>query len=285
LFTNKRTAFRKRFFIITKAGSRTKKIYSTEVSEMSIHLVQDSAVQNKRTGNEAASQADHAAFRLGGYAAIGGAVTMIIGAAILMASGVDLDLALATDDMADYLVAAGEAQSLVVANLVIWIVGVLIFGVAGTAMTAVCTRRRTVAQVARYCYWAAVPLVVAAYVAWLALVVQIAPDNSQTAVLIAEVIGWFASRADWVATILIISVGPALISLAGRGDWVPKWLVGWGIVALFPGLLTAVAMLTGGNGLTSYGLLILPVGLSWTIAAGIVLLRRERLLNSTVEHI
>lgn len=247
---------------------------------MSIQLVQDDAVQNKGMENEVISQVDRAAFRLGGYAAISGAVTMIIGAAILMASGVDLDLALANDDMAGYLVAAGEAQSLVVANLVIWIVGVLIFGVAGTAMTAVCTRRRTAAQIARYCYWAGVPLVVAAYVAWLAIVVQIAPDSSQTAVLIAEVIGWFASRADWVATILILSVGPALISLAGRGDWVPKWLVGWGGVALFTGLLTAVAMLTGGKGLTTYGLLILPAGLSWTITAGIVLLRRGRLLNS-----
>jgi hypothetical protein len=178
--------------------------------------------------------------------------------------------------MADYLSAAGDVQSLLVANLTIWIVGVFIFGVAGTAMTSIRVRRRMAARVARYCYWAGVPLVVAAYVAWLALVVQIAPDNSATAVLIAEVIGWFASRADWVATILILAIGPALISLAGRDDWVPKWLVGWSGIAAFTGLLTAVAMLTGGSGLSTYGLLILPAGLSWTIATGIVLLRQSK---------
>ncbi|MCZ7665977.1 MAG: hypothetical protein M5U34_01405 [Chloroflexi bacterium] len=124
-------------------------------------------------------------------------------------------------------------QSLLVANLTIWIVGTLIFGIAGTAMSGVCVQRQTVAQVARYCYWAGVPLVVAAYVAWLALVVQIAPDSSETAVLMAEVIGWFASRADWVATILILGTGPALISLAARGEWAPKWLVGWGYCCFY----------------------------------------------------
>lgn len=243
---------------------------------MSMQFVQESAVPNKGTMNEVTRQADPSAFRLGGFAAIGGSVTMIIGAAILLASGADLDIALATDDMAGYLSAAGAVQSLLVANLTIWIVGTLIFGIAGTAMSGVCVRRQTVAQVARYCYWAGVPLVVAAYVAWLALVVQIAPDSSETAVLMAEVIGWFASRADWVATILILGTGPALISLAARGEWAPKWLVGWGGIAAFTGLLTAVAMLTGGSGLSTYGLLILPVGLSWTIAAGIVLLRQSK---------
>ncbi|MCH7514306.1 MAG: hypothetical protein IH947_10265, partial [Bacteroidetes bacterium] len=37
-------------------------------------------------------------------------------------------------------------------------------------------------------------------------------------------------------------------------------------------LLTAIAMYAGG--LTTYGFLIIPVGLGWTIAASIVLFRR-----------
>ncbi len=216
------------------------------------------------------------ATRIGTYAAIGGGVTMLIGAALWGASGADIDQALASGDMAGYLTAAGDASNLLVANLVVWITGLIIFGVAGTMMATLCTRRRVIAQIAMYCYWVSVPLIIAAYVAWLAVVVQIAPDNSATAVLLAETVGWFASRADWVGTILILAIGPALISLAGRGEWVPRWLVGWSAVAAFTGLLTAVAMLTGGTGLSTYGFAIIPVGVGWTIAAGVVLLRRSK---------
>ncbi len=214
--------------------------------------------------------------RLGAYSAIGGSLIMIVGAALGIASGADLDLALASGDTASYLTTAGAASQMVTANLIVWIIGVIIFGVAGTALAALCEQRQMMAQIARYSYWISVPLVIAAYVAWLTIVVQIAPDNSPTAVLLTEVVGWFASRADWIATILILSCGPALISLAGRDEWVPTWLVRWGYVAIIAGLLNAIAMLTGGSGLLTYGLLILPVGLGWTIAAGIVVLQRSK---------
>ena len=39
-------------------------------------------------------------------------------------------------------------------------------------------------------------------------------------------------------------------------------------------LLNLIAMLTGGSGLLTYGFAIIPVGVGWMIAAGIVLLRR-----------
>lgn len=212
--------------------------------------------------------------RLGAYTAIGGSICALIGAALWGASGTDIDQALATGEISSYLSAAGETSDLLIANLTIWIVMAFLLGIAGTAMATLGERRQMAARTAMYCYWTGVPLVMAAYVAWLAIVVRVAPDTSSAAVEVTEVLGWFASRADWLATILIIGVGPTFISAAGRGDWVPTWLGRWSIVTAIAGVLNAVAMLTGGSGLMTYGFLIIPIGVGWMIAAGIVLLRR-----------
>lgn len=215
------------------------------------------------------------ATRLGGYAAIAGSVIMLIGAA-LNAMGASLDAALVDGDIAGYLTAAGATRQLFTTNLTLWIVGVLILGVAGTVMASLSGRRPMTAQMAKYNYGVAVPLAITSFVAWLAVVVQIGPETSPEAIMAATVMGWFATYTDWIATILILSVGPSLISMAGRGEWTPTWLVRWSVLAAITGLLTVIAMLTGGAGLLTYGMLILPVGIGWMIAAGIVLLRHDK---------
>jgi len=214
------------------------------------------------------------ATRLGAYTAIGGSACAITGATLGILSGTDIDLSLVSNDMATYLTLAGENTRLLVANLTIWIVMVLLLSIAATAMTSLCKRRPLMAQLARFCYWVGAPLVIGAYVAWLAVVLQVAPDTSPAAVVVAKAMGWFASRADWIATILIIGIGPTFIAMAGRNEWVPRWLFIWSIVTAVAGLLNAVAMLTGGSGLGSYGFAIIPVGVGWMIAAGVVLFRR-----------
>ena len=93
---------------------------------------------------------------------------------------------------------------------------------------------------------------------------------------LAEALGFFASRADWIATVLLVGVGPALIAASGRDTWVPGWLAIWGALALLAGLLTTLTTLTTlAVGLTTYGFLVVPVGLGWTIAAGVVVLRES----------
>jgi len=213
--------------------------------------------------------------RLAAYTALTGSACAILGAALWGASGADLDLALATDDIANFLTAAGRTTGLLVANLTLWIFMAFFIGVAGTAMATLAEHRPVTAEIARYCYWTGVPLVFAAYVAWLSIVVQVAPDTSAVAVQITEVVGWFASRADWIATILLVGIGPTLLAVAGREDWVPTWLYRWSFLTAFAALLTAVAMLTGGGGLSTYGFVIVPIGVGWMIGAGIVLLRRH----------
>jgi hypothetical protein len=212
--------------------------------------------------------------RFGGLTAILGSVCALSGAGLQLASGADLDVALASGDMSQYLATAGENTPMLVANLVLWIIMVLLMGSAATVMASLGERRPAVARVGLLCYTTGVPLVIAAYVAWLALVIRIAPDTSPQSVQLAGVVGWFASRADWIATILVIGIGPTFLAFAGEGDWAPKWLVRWSLVTAVAGSLNAVAMLTGGRGLGTYGFVIIPAGVGWMIAAGVVLLRR-----------
>ena len=228
--------------------------------------------QNQRMVSEIEAQYIETTIRWGAYTTLGGAISYIIGAALWIASGVDIDQALASDEMSSYLVAAGSVGPLIIANLTFWVLGALLLSASGTALVSLCLRRRAIAQLALPCYRTGISLAIVAYLAWLALQVQVVPDNSAGAVLLAETIGWFASRADWLATVLMIGVGPVLISLAGRGDWVPLWLARLSIATAVTALLTTIAMFT--DALTSYGFLIIPVGLAWLIGAGIVLLRR-----------
>jgi hypothetical protein len=209
--------------------------------------------------------------QVGGYTAIGGAVIMVIGAALWGTSGADLWVALDSGDVAGYLAAAGAVKAQLIANLTFWITGVLILGVAGTAMANLGERRRMLAQVALVCFRTGVPLVVVSYIAMLSVVVQIAPDTSPMAVAIAQVVGWIGVRADDLATALIIGAGPLFISLAGRGDWTPTWLARWGYLCGIIGLFSLVVLYI--PPLRGLGFIIIPVGVAWMIAAGVVLLR------------
>lgn len=212
--------------------------------------------------------------RWGGYAAISGVVIMLIGAALWGTSGTDLWATLDGGDMAGYLAAAGTVKGQLVANLTVWIVGVLVFGVTGTALAQLCTQRQVLAQMALVCARTAVPLVVVSYIAMLSLVVQIAPDNSATSAAIANVVGWIGARADDLGTALILGFMPLFLSLAGQGEWVPTWLARWGYLAGFMGVFSLAVLFF--PGLVSLTFAILPVGMGWTLAAGIVLLRRSQ---------
>jgi len=210
--------------------------------------------------------------KIGAITTLIGSFCMIFGAMLMGVSGADLDSALDSGDISTYLIAANENRILLIANLTLWISGVILLGAAATSMARLSTKRPAISTLIKYCYAVAIPLVVTAYSAWLAVVVRVSSQNNQTTILIAETMGWFASRADWISTILVIAVGPALISASGRGVWVPNWLRIWSYFTLFTGLLNAIAMFTGG--LTTFGFLIIPVGMGWMFAVSIVLFKR-----------
>lgn len=238
---------------------------------MSFQFVQEGAVSNKAASSPVESEMARATAKLAGYTAVGGAVSMIIGAALWGSSGTDLWVALANDEMAVYLTAATAAKVAMVANTTFWILGVLLLGVAGTTLARLCGKRPVWAQVAQVCFNTAVPLAIISFLAMVVLVVQIGADTSETAVALAKIIGWIGTKADDIATILIIGAGPLFISLAGRGDWPPTWLARWGYLAGLTGLIAAV--ITYFPALSTLGLIIVPVGMGWMIATGVVLLR------------
>jgi hypothetical protein len=211
--------------------------------------------------------------KVSGYTTLGGAVIMVIGAALWGTSGTDLWAALDAGDVAGYLVAAGAVKAQLVASLSVWIVGVLILGVAGAAMANLCVRRRALGQIALACLRTGVSLVIVAYIAQLSLLVQIGPDTSAISVAIANVVGWIGVRADDLATALILGAMPFFLALAGRDEWMPTWLARWGYLDGIVGLFSLVVLYI--PPLRGLSFIIIPPGVAWLIAAGIVLLRRS----------
>ena len=241
---------------------------------MSMQLAQDGIAQSPTTATRADENNLRATMRLGGYTAIGGAVTMIIGAILWGTSGTDLWGALDTGDMAGYLTAAGALKAQLIANLTFWIAGVIILGVAGQALTTLLVPHSVLAKVGQACYVTAVPLVVVSYIAMMVLIVQIAPDTSATSIALAEVVGWIGVRADDLATALILGFGPLFFSLAGRAAWLPSWLLMWSYLCGGMGIFSLLTLYLGVSTLSSLAFLIIPIGLIWLIATGVLLLRR-----------
>jgi len=214
---------------------------------------------------------DHA--RMAGMTALGGAIIMLIGAILYFSSGVDLWAALANQDMASYLVAAEKFKGQLIANLSLWILGVLLLGMAISSMGTLGKQQSPWVQAARVCAQTAVPLAIISFIAMMSLLVQIAPEASATTIALAEVIGWIGVRADDLATVLIIGFAPLFIAFAGRNEWAPSWLVGWAYLAGVIGVLSLVVLYI--PVLSGLSLLIVPVGIGWMLAAGVTLLRRS----------
>lgn len=202
---------------------------------------------------------------------------MFAGAALWAAGGLDLWGALDADDVAGYLVASAEVRPLLVANLGLWMVGVLALGVGGEALVGLCRRRPALAAVAAVCFRTGVPLALVAFLAMLAIVVR--GDGLDASA--AGLVGWVGARADDIATALIVGLGPCGVSLAARDDWAPTWLVRWGLAAGGAGFLVIPALLV--PGLTSLALVVVPVGLGWMLATGWTLLRRPASVAARTE--
>ncbi|MBX2930238.1 MAG: hypothetical protein KF852_20575 [Saprospiraceae bacterium] len=210
--------------------------------------------------------------RLTGNFTIIGAVIMLIGAALWGSSGTDLWAALQTGDIVGYLTAASGVKGLLIANLSCWITGVFLMGTALHLIADLIKDRPVAARATRMCVNTAVPLAITSFITMLVLVVQLAPGDSGSSIEIAGAIGWIGARADDLATALIIGAAPLLLSVAGKGNWAPNWLMYWGYLAGSAGLLSIVAIYV--PAISSLGFIIVPVGIGWMIAAGIVLRKK-----------
>jgi len=191
---------------------------------------------------------------------------MFIGAALWGASGTDLWETLASHQMESYLKQLEPVKHILVTNTVFWTLGVLLLGAGGRLMSGFCSSKQGLVQLALVCINSAVPIAIVAFLTMLSLAIHQPGDDT------AYVIGWIGTRLDDLATMLIIGIFPLLLSFAGRHDWVPRWLLIWGGLAGVTGLLSIISMLTG---IVALGFIIIPVGLGWMIAAGVMLINKK----------
>ncbi len=214
---------------------------------------------------------DKRTYVFAGYVSIAGAVSMFIGAAFWGASGTDLWMALADNQMEAYLSQLNPVRTLLVINTCFWVLGVLLLATAGTLMSGFCISNRGLAQMGMVFMRTAASVAIVSFLAMLSIAFY------SNAVEVATITGWLGARLDDIATMLIVGFGPLCISIAGRRDWVPRWLGIWGFLAGFTGLLGVIGLLTG---IVPLGFIIIPFGLGWMIAAGIVLIKKSKSIVS-----
>lgn len=206
--------------------------------------------------------------RAGGLALLVGGVAMLVGGGIYSAAGADLWAAVDDGQMAAYLTDAADAATTLQAGIAVWILGVVLLGVGG----GIASHRGEAipGRAARVVYPVGAAVAVVGFLCQAALV-RLA-DRGGADLALADSLGFLGARVDDVATALLAGLGPLVLSITGRGRWVPTWLYGLGLVAGAAGLLLVVAMFLGTAG--TLGFPVVPIGMAWTIAAGVVLLRR-----------
>lgn len=204
-----------------------------------------------------------------GHISIAGAVSMLIGAAFWVASGTDVWQALSDGAMEDYLSQLPAVRSLLVVNTSFWILGVLLIATAASLMADAITSRQGLAQMGKLFSRTGASLGIVSFIMMLSVAIGNPPVD------IATMTGWIGARLDDIATMLIVGFSPLCLSLAGKTEWVPRWLVVWGYVAGICGVLSIIALITG---IVALGFIIIPFGIGWMIAAGTVLVKRSKVI-------
>lgn len=211
--------------------------------------------------------------RTGGWVALAGVIAMVIGAALVVGSGVDADAALAERDIAGYLTAAHAAQSELVTGLGVWMIAITVLS-AGGVLIAGTSPDGTARRLSTYGFTTGAGVAVLFFSLWMGVVVGLAPAHvageAVEPVALALLAG--AVNADWVITVMIVGVGAGFMVMSGRGAWAPIWLVRWAYLALAVGVLALVSIAMGQRA-TAFATV--PVGLGLVAAASIVAIRTE----------
>lgn len=202
-----------------------------------------------------------------GGVSIAGAVSMLIGAACWGATGTDLWQALADGEMGNYMSQLPAAKQLLVVNTAFWVLGVLLMATGASLMADFITSRQGLAQMAKVFSRTAASVAIVSFIIMLSLAVV------NPSVDVATITGWIGARLDDIATMLIVGFSPLCLSIAGKSDWVPGWLSVWGYLAGICGLLGIISLFTG---IVALGFIIIPFGIGWMIAAGVVLIKKSK---------
>jgi len=198
--------------------------------------------------------------RVGGLLLGTGAALMVLGAIVWTTTGTDMWAALDDGTIHGYLAEADEHRSALVANLVIWIFGAAALGAGGTVLAA--EGQGPSAPLARATYPLGGALAVVSFTLWIALVRAGTSLDTTT----AELLGFGVTRLDDIATIALIGLGPVLLAASSPGWMGPKLRRGAWVVGVAAALST-LAVFTHAQ--MSYGFVIVPAGIAWTIAAAV----------------
>ncbi len=214
--------------------------------------------------------------RAAGTTTIAGAVAMLVGTAFWGASGTDLEAALEDGTVGDYLTDVAANGTVLSANLGFWILGIVLLGIGGTMLSTHGNPDSPATSVVRFAFSAGPAASIVFFSIWLGMVVGLAPAHvaGQQVVGTAVALGYAVTIADSVATVLIVAVGAASIAVAGRDTWVPQWLFRWGMLAAVLGGVAMIPVVSGAP--APLGLPVVPVGLGFMLASGIVAVRHNR---------
>ena len=199
------------------------------------------------------------------------ALSMMSGAAVWASAGVDLDGAAETRTVHEILPDIATSSTALTATFALWLLGMTLYAATAPALARLDGASR-LPSIAAGLIGLGAPMAASAYAAFLVLtnVLASAPGTDPT---LANAVGYYATCADWVATVPMAGLVPAFVALSGRDSWAPRWMVGLAVVVLVASAATVVALLTG-SGLTTFGFVIVPTGMVLTLSVGIVLWRR-----------
>ncbi len=206
--------------------------------------------------------------RSSGWVMVLGAVTMLVGAALYFSSGADAWKAVSSGDTTAFLVDAASSTSVLYAGLAAWSIGALTMAIGGGMVAG--ASGGSAGWAARTSFAVGAAVAIPAFLL-LGALTRLAGAGS-TSYELADTLAFLGTTLDDIATIIIIGLSPVLLALSGRRAWMPRWLVGWAALAGLSGLLSAVAIFLGQS--ASLGFAIVPIGIGWMIATGVVAVRR-----------
>ncbi|HQW04492.1 MAG: hypothetical protein IPH05_05565 [Flavobacteriales bacterium] len=211
--------------------------------------------------------------RTAGATAIIGAITMLAGAGTWMSTGTDLDAALMGGTVADYLIASHAKAGALALNIGLWTMGAVLMCAGGVQLALLGRSRPQPAALAAFAYAVGAASAIVFFPLWYGIIVGLSPAQAAGADVsaFATALGHSATTADWLATVMILAVGGMSVANAGRDTWVPRWLHTWSYFLGVAGVLSLMGIVLGDR--STYGMLIVPIGIGWLIAAGIVAMR------------
>lgn len=213
--------------------------------------------------------------RVAGVSAIVGAIIMLAGAATWVSTGTDLDAALMACTVPEYLIATHAKSGPLAVNIALWTLGAVIMCAGGVQLAVLGRSHPQPAAIAAFAYAVGAASAIVFFPLWYGIIVGLSPAQAAGAEVSAFAIalGHGATTADWLATVMILAVGGLAVAHAGRDTWVPRWLRIWSYFIGVAGALTLLGLVLGDR--STYAMLIVPIGIGWLIAAGIVAMRMK----------